>query len=183
MQDKDEMSVFSQEVKGIQPLENNKVYLSSKAVPVGFRARKRAAQMVQEADRNHLSHDYMEKVEPNDILEYKRSGIQDGVFKRLRQGKYGIEARLDLHRKTVMQAREQVYKFADDCLLHDIRVAIIIHGKGDRIPDRKSQAIIKSYTNKWLRDLDSVMAFHSANRCHGGLGAVYVLFKKVRRRA
>ncbi|GAB3479341.1 Smr/MutS family protein [Marinomonas epiphytica] len=36
----------------------------------------------------------------------------------------------------------------------------------------------RCYINKWLRDLDNVMAFHSAQRHHGGLGAVYVLFKK-----
>ena len=112
------------------------------------------------------------------MLEYKRPGVQDGVFKRLRQGKYAIESRLDLHRRTVAQARELVYQFAEDCLRNDIRVAVIVHGKGDRTPDPDNQATIKSYINKWLRDLDMVMAFHSAQRHHGGLGAVYVLFKK-----
>lgn len=178
MQDEDEMSLFAQEVEGIKPLKKNEVYLGKKGDKVDFQARKRAALMAHEADSNHLSHDFVEKVDPNDMLEYKNSGVQDGVFKRLRQGKYGIEARLDLHRRTVAQAREQVYQFVEDCMRNDIRVAIIVHGKGDRTPDPENQATIKSYINKWLRDLDSVMAFHSAQRHHGGLGAVYVLFKK-----
>lgn len=178
MQDEDEMSLFAQEVEGIKPLKKNEVYLGKKGDKVDFQARKRAALMAHEADSNHLSHDFVEKVDPNDMLEYKNSGVQDGVFKRLRQGKYGIEARLDLHRRTVAQAREQVYQFVEDCVRNDIRVAIIVHGKGDRTPDPENQATIKSYINKWLRDLDSVMAFHSAQRHHGGLGAVYVLFKK-----
>ncbi|MEO9654330.1 DNA endonuclease SmrA [Marinomonas sp.] len=178
MHEDDEASLFAQEVAGIQQLQTQEVYLGKKGPQVDFDARKQAASIAQEADRNHLSQDYVEKVEPNDVLEFKRSGMQDGVFKRLRQSKYGIEARLDLHRHTVAQAREQVYQFAEDCVRHDIRVAIIVHGKGDRTPDPNDQAMIKSYINKWLRDLDSVMAFHSAQRHHGGLGAVYVLFKK-----
>lgn len=178
MNEDDETSLFAQEVAGIQRLKTGEVYLGKKGPKVDYSARKLAASIAQEADRNHLSQDYVEKVEPNDVLEFKRSGMQDGVFKRLRQGKYGIEARLDLHRHTVAQAREQVYQFAEDCVRHDIRVAIIVHGKGDRTPDPNDQAMIKSYINKWLRDLDSVMAFHSAQRHHGGLGAVYVLFKK-----
>jgi DNA-nicking Smr family endonuclease len=176
--DEDEASLFAQEVAGIKPLKKSEVYLQKKGPQVDFHVRKQAASIAQEADRNHLSHDFVEKVEPDDVLGYKRSGVQDGVFKRLRQGKYGIEARLDLHRHTVAQAREQVYQFADDCMRNDIRVAIIVHGKGDRTPEPENQAMIKSYINKWLRDLDVVMAFHSAQRHHGGLGAVYVLFKK-----
>ncbi|MEP7730969.1 DNA endonuclease SmrA [Marinomonas primoryensis] len=178
MSDEDDTSLFAQEVAGIKPLKKCEVYLRKKGPQVDFHVRKQAASIAQEADRNHLSHDFVEKVEPNDVLGYKRSGVQDGVFKRLRQGKYGIEARLDLHRHTVAQAREQVYQFADDCMRNDIRVAIIVHGKGDRTPEPENQAMIKSYINKWLRDLDVVMAFHSAQRHHGGLGAVYVLFKK-----
>ncbi|GAA0228400.1 DNA endonuclease SmrA [Marinomonas primoryensis] len=178
MSDEDDTSLFAQEVAGIKPLKKYEVYLRKKGPQVDFHVRKQAASIAQEADRNHLSHDFVEKVEPNDVLGYKRSGVQDGVFKRLRQGKYGIEARLDLHRHTVAQAREQVYQFADDCMRNDIRVAIIVHGKGDRTPEPENQAMIKSYINKWLRDLDVVMAFHSAQRHHGDLGAVYVLFKK-----
>ncbi|MEP3350844.1 MAG: DNA endonuclease SmrA [Marinomonas sp.] len=174
----DETSLFAQEVAGIKPLDKSEVYLAKKGPLVDFEERQKAAMIAKEADKNHLSQDYIEKVEPNDVLEYKRSGVQDGVFKRLRQGKYGIEARLDLHNHTVAQAREQVYQFVDDCMRNDIRVAIIVHGKGERTPDPESRAMLKSHINKWLRDLDAVMAFHSAQRYHGGLGAVYVLLKK-----
>lgn len=172
----DDFDLFAQEVKGITPLEKEEVYLGKKGPGVDFSARKLAAIHTEQEDRNHLSKDYVERVDPNDMLEYKRDGVQDGVFKRLRQGKYGVEARLDLHRHTVEQARRQVFQFVADCMHHDIRVGIVVHGKGDRSPE--NQATLKSYINKWLRDLDDVMAFHSAQRHHGGLGAVYVLFRK-----
>lgn len=178
MQEDDDFSLFAQEVKGIRPIKKTEIYLGKKKGEVDFTERQKAALIAKVEDRNHLSKDYVERVDPDDMLEYKKDGVQDGVFKRLRQGKYGIDSRLDLHRRTVEQARVEVYQFVTDCMRHDIRVAIIVHGKGDRIPDPNDQATIKSFINKWLRDLDDVMAFHTAQRHHGGLGAVYVLFRK-----
>ncbi|WP_067223870.1 DNA endonuclease SmrA [Marinomonas gallaica] len=178
MQEDDDFSLFAQEVKGIRPIKKTEIYLGKKKGEVDFTERQKAALIAKVEDRNHLSKDYVERVDPDDMLEYKKDGVQDGVFKRLRQGKYGIDSRLDLHRRTVEQARVEVYQFVADCMRHDIRVAIIVHGKGDRIPDPNDQATIKSFINKWLRDLDDVMAFHTAQRHHGGLGAVYVLFRK-----
>jgi DNA-nicking Smr family endonuclease len=36
----------------------------------------------------------------------------------------------------------------------------------------------KSYVNHWLRELDEVIAYHTAQPMHGGFGATYVLLKK-----
>ncbi len=174
--EEDDFSLFAQEVAGIKKMRKEEVYLGKKGSGIDFDERKKAAMTVPEKDTNHLSADYVDKVDINDVLSYKKEGVQEGVFKRLRQGKYGIESRLDLHRRTVNQARELVYQFVGDCMRNDIRVAILVHGKGDRTPD--NQATIKSYINKWLKDMDDVMAFHSAQQFHGGLGAVYILFKK-----
>lgn len=178
MQNKNEILFFPEEVKDIKPLKNNEqIYLSKKLDTVDFQARKRAALIENNSNKNHLAHGYVEKVYPNDMLEYKKAEVRNSTFRRLSRGN-GIEANLDLHNYTVSQAREQVYQFVEECIDHDIRVAIIVHGKGNHTTDLDKKAIIKSYTNKWLRDLESVIAFHSAQRRHGGLGAVYVLFKK-----
>jgi DNA-nicking Smr family endonuclease len=32
--------------------------------------------------------------------------------------------------------------------------------------------------NRWLREVDNVLAFHSAQPADGGTGAVYVLLRK-----
>lgn len=174
----DDFSLFAQEVEGIRPLKRTDVYLGKKQGGIDYEERQKAALLAKVVDRNHLSKEFVERVDPNDMLEYKKEGVQDGVFKKLRQGKYAIESRLDLHRRTIEQSRVEVFRFVEDCLRNDIRVAIIVHGKGDRTPDPNDQAAVKSHINKWLRDLDDVMAFHSAQRHHGGLGAVYVLLRK-----
>lgn len=113
---------------------------------------------------------------PNDLLEYKRDGIQHGVYKNLRLGKYSIEARLDLHHHSVEEARKEVFRFVRDCMQYGLRTVLIAHGKGERNPEKF--AVLKSYLNKWLPDLPEVMAFHSALKQHGGTGAVYVLLRK-----
>ncbi len=142
-------------------------------------ARQAAATEVQEKDRNDLSGEYIEPVDPNAILSYQRPGVQHGVFKNLRLGKYSVDARLDLHRHTVEQARVAVYTFVRDCLAHDIRCALITHGKGE---GRAKPALLKSCVAHWLPQLDQVLAFHSAQKHHGASGATYVLLRKSERK-
>jgi DNA-nicking Smr family endonuclease len=38
--------------------------------------------------------------------------------------------------------------------------------------------VLKGYVDHWLRELEAVQAFHSAQLSHGGTGAVYVLLRK-----
>lgn len=109
-------------------------------------------------------------------MSFKRSGVQEGVFKKLRLGKYSVDARLDLHRHTIEEARKALYDFIQECMDYDLRTLMVLHGKGDRDPERK--AVIKSHTVYWLEDMEAVMAFHSAQPQHGGSGAVYVLLRK-----
>ena len=117
----------------------------------------------------------VKQLEPSAILEYRKAGVQHGVYKSLRLGRYEIDARLDLHRLSVEQARQQVYQFIGDCMANDIRCALITHGKGE---GRKTPAVIKSHIAHWLPQIDAVLAFYSSQPRHGGTGACYVLLKK-----
>ncbi len=122
-----------------------------------------------------LSSDPVEMVSPLDVISYRKPGVQHGVFKNLRLGKYTIDARLDLHRMTMEQARKAVYQFVKDCVAHDVRTALVTHGKGE---GRDKPALLKSCVAHWLPQLDDVLAFHTAQKQHGSYGATYVLFKK-----
>ncbi len=114
-------------------------------------------------------------LKPDDIIEYKKAGIQDGVYKKLRLGKYPLQARLDLHRKTLKQARDEVIHFIAQCIKMDLRTVLIVHGRGER---STPQALMKSFVASWLTQIDEVQCAHSAQRFHGGSGAVYLLLKK-----
>lgn len=120
-------------------------------------------------------HEFISPVDPLEILAFKHDGVQHGVYRKLKLGKYPIQASLDLHRRTVEQARNDVYHFIVDCVDDEVRCAMIIHGKGLY---RENQALLKSCTNHWLRQMDEVLAIHSARPRDGGAGSVYVLLRK-----
>ncbi len=114
---------------------------------------------------------------PHDVVGWKRDGVQDGVFKNLKLGRYSIEAQLDLHRKTVKEARAELLRFVRLAQAKGWRSVLVSHGRGERSP---TPARIKSYAVHWLAHMDEVLAFHSAERKHGGAGSVYVLLRKSR---
>ena len=139
-----------------------------------LKARRVAAEANEQFDPNPLTTEEIELVDANDELSYKKDGVQQGVFKNLRLGKYEIHTALNLHGQSVQQARQNVYQFITDSQKADLRCLLIQHGKGIK----NDKALLKSYLNKWLRQFEQVLAFHSAQSHHGGTGAVYVLLKK-----
>lgn len=168
---------FLQQMKGVKPIKAEvKVDLAKQHQDkLNVEKRRKAATEELEKDKNFLSGEYIEPVDPLAVLEFKRDGVQTGVYRNVRLGKYQIDARLDLHNMTVDQARNAVYQFIKDCMTHDIRCALITHGKGE---GRSVPAQLKSCLNHWLPQFEQVLAFHSAQKHHGWVGATYVLLKK-----
>ncbi len=162
----------------IQPLSGKGSAHMAKPVQItpGVLERRKAAQKEVVAESNILDPvSIIEQVDPLAYLEFVRPGVQHGVYKNLRLGKYEIQSRLDLHRHTVEQARNALWHFVDDCHKHGVRCALVTHGKGE---GREQPARLKSCVNHWLRQFDQVLAFHSAKKTHGGVGATYILVKK-----
>ena len=142
----------------------------------GILERRKAAQQEQLKSGNLLDPaSIINVVDPYDFLEFARPGVQHGVYKNLRQGKYEVQSRLDLHRHTVEQARVALWDFVEGCQKHGLRCALVTHGKGE---GREQPARLKSCVNHWLRQIDNVLAFHSAQKQHGGVGSTYILIKK-----
>jgi len=141
--------------------------------------RRESAVLEKVSDSNFLSEYHIELLDPNAHIEFKRDGVQHGVYRNLRLGKYPIDARLDLHHMTVEQARSAVFQFVRDCMANDIRCALITHGKGE---GREQPALLKSCVAHWLPDFPEVLAFHSAQKQHGASGATYVLLRKSERK-
>ncbi|QSA95544.1 DNA endonuclease SmrA [Methylococcus sp. EFPC2] len=174
----EEKTLFLQEMANVRPLKKTAAESPRRergqATPGQAYRREAAQRGVRE--ENFLPAEYIEQVAPEAVIGFRRPGIQHGVYRSLEQGKYPVEATLDLHLMTIEEARGQVYRFIHDCMRHQIRMALINHGKGARRGPR--QAVIKSCVARWLPMMPEVMAFHSAQRFHGGTGAVYVLLRK-----
>lgn len=168
-------SMFGEDVVPLQGKGAHRPEQTQKQTP-GMVERRRAAQRDESLYRNDLAKgDEIKLLDPFDMLTFARPGVQHGVFKNLRQGKYDIHSTLDLHGLTVEQSRQAVWGFVRDCAKQGVRCALITHGKGQ---GRAEPAKLKSCVNHWLPQIDTVLAFHSAQKQHGGLGATYILFKK-----
>jgi len=138
----------------------------------------RRAAATQEPERviDGLSSEAVEIVESGEELLFAAPGIQLRVMKRLRQGHLPWEQGLDLHGMTVDQARDELSAFIRDALRNRARVVLVVHGKAYSQAGR--DPLLKSHVNDWLRRLDGVLAFCSAQPRDGGTGALYVLLKQ-----
>ncbi|MDF9391344.1 MULTISPECIES: DNA endonuclease SmrA [Methylococcus] len=177
----DDKELFRREMEDVIPLRvSDHTFLRPKEPPTpGQLYRRSAAQRAVGRDANFLTTDFVEFVAREAVLSFRRQGIQHAVFRKLEQGAYGIEAALDLHLLSVEEARRAVFEFIRDCMKHDMRTVLINHGKGGR--EAGKPTYLKSYVARWLPQLDEVLAFHSAQRWHGGTGAVYVMLRKSER--
>lgn len=181
MIDDDDFKAFQEEMKGVRPLKTKKkVEMVKDKVPEpSLIHRRQMAVTVETGHDNHLTEEIIDLVHPLDVLDYRTDGVSLGVYRNLKRGQYPIDARLDLHRKKMLEARREVFQFIQDCQKYDVRSAIILHGKGEL---SEPKAFLKSCVNTWLKQIPEVLAFHTAQKHHGGVGALYVLIKKSERK-
>ncbi|EKP0276745.1 DNA endonuclease SmrA [Aeromonas bestiarum] len=176
----DELSLFLQEVADVRPIRSdNTLSLTGTSAPTEAQLARRQAATAEQLTLDQLSMEAVELLDPHAIVGFKRDGVQEGVYKKLRLGKYELQASLDLHQNTLNEARRSLVQFIADCEVRDIRCLLILHGKGERSTPR---AQLKSHVSAWLPQLPAVMAMHSAERRHGGSGALYVLLRKSERK-
>ena len=171
---KDDAKLFRAHVGDARPVAQDRVApYRPKRKPIPVQSRRDAAAVMQSL----LSDDYEPAdVETGEELLYARPGLQHMVLRALRRGQYAIEAELDLHGRTVPQAREALDRFLRDARAQGKRCVRIVHGKGNSSEGK--MPVLKGKVNVWLRQKDEVMAFCSATPRDGGTGAVYALLKR-----
>ncbi|MEE4278482.1 MAG: DNA endonuclease SmrA [Halieaceae bacterium] len=174
---------FLREMADVKPMRVEQRVRPRRAGPdASAEARREAAVTERGRDSNPLADEGVRPLDPWYVLEFKRPGIQNGVYRKLKQGRYEPEARLDLHRMSVRRARQEIYAFVNECFELGLRSVLVVHGKGERNPEREAVGVLKGFVDHWLRELAPVQAFHSAHPVHGGTGAVYVLLAKSERK-
>ena len=111
-------------------------------------------------------------------LRYLRPGIQASSLQKLRRGHFPIEAILDLHGRTLVEASSQLRQFLQESQTAGRSAVRIVHGKG--LGSIAHQPVLKSRVRQLLQEITFVLAFCSARPQEGGTGAVDVLLKKNR---
>jgi DNA-nicking Smr family endonuclease len=116
-------------------------------------------------DAQHLRDD--------EVGTYLRRGIPETLLKKLQKGAWAVSARLDLHGKTVEEARIATSAFLYQAASQSQRVVSIIHGQG--FGSANGEATLKSHVKNWLVQNAHVLAFCTAPKTDGGHGAVMIL--------
>lgn len=179
--DRESRDLFREAMSDVVPLAQKRVSPEAEtpeATPAQLERQAAAEGRRGEAgdvDPNYLTLGEVALVQPRDTLSWKKDGVQNEVFKRLKSGTYELHGRLDLHRHTVREARQALFGFFELARSKGWRNLLISHGRGERSP---TPARIKSYVAHWLSQVPDVIAYHSAARHHGGTGSVYVMMKK-----
>lgn len=96
--------------------------------------------------------------------------------KALRDGTVAIDARLDLHGKTQVEAFEALLRFVRRHAAQGARLLLIITGKGS-----KGDGVLRRHLPQWLAQLPEsgrILALRPAAIAHGGEGAFYLVLKR-----
>ncbi len=174
---------FGDAMRGVTPIKQDRHH-NLYSTPTKLKARldsassyrRQAASREIEQVIDGLSSEAKDILDSNDELLFAAPGVQFSTLKRLRKGHIHWEAGLDLHGYSVDQARDEVSLFIRDACRRNLRSVLVVHGKAYTQPGQP--ALLKSCVNDWLRQLNQVLAFCSAQPKDGGTGAVYVLLKR-----
>ena len=174
----DDFTLFLQEMADVKRLKTDVLIDENgeQQPTLAQLARRKAAELEPEYDANYLKMEYVDLIAPDEVLAYKKDGVQEGVYKNLRLGKYQTDATLMLLGKSLVEARSALSQFIRDCHQRGIRTLLIHHGMGR--DSKPHPAILRSYTFKWLQQIPEVLACHTALKAQGGYAATYVLLQK-----
>ncbi len=112
-----------------------------------------------------------------EYLEWTNPAYHDTIIPGLHEGRFSVEAYLDLHGFTVHEAEEELDLFLEESMKTGLRCVKIIHGRGlrsnsgPRVKDAVARRLAGHHRKK-------VIAYVTARQCDGGLGALYVLLRK-----
>jgi len=175
MSDKDKkldgQDLFEQAMSDVNPHIHSKVPLHKKP----DRIKKRSLEQAHFIE-DTLSDDFIP--ECGEFLEFMRPGIQKSLLKQIRNGKLTVEDHLDLHGYNRDDTRKNLLEFIHHAQQQNFKIVCIVHGKGYHSED--GRPVLKAMVNKWLQNINEVLAFVTAQPKDGGTGAVYVLIKRIK---
>lgn len=99
------------------------------------------------------------------------------IAERLHEGRYSIQAHLDLHGMNAQDAKRVFEKFLKWAVATRKRGVLVIHGRGLASP---GEPVLKTRVTEWLTRgpwRKWVAAYASARLYDGGTGATYVLLR------
>lgn len=174
---------FLNEVRGVTPIKTKDRYIHpTRDLPepiVRTHNHHEEHQQQQRKQHNHKSDQFDARhLRDDENGTYLRKGIPDALLKKLQKGAWEIGSRIDLHGKTIEEARIATSAFLYQAIQQNQRVVSIIHGQG--FNSANNEATLKTHVKNWLVQNHHVLAFCHAPKDAGGHGAVVVLLHQDR---
>ena len=113
-----------------------------------------------------------------EYVEHSSDPVGRLYLEGLRNGRFAIQAHLDLHGVKLDRARDAVDTFIEASVRAGHSCLRIVHGRGLHSPEKHSR--LKENVQRWLRTRRLgryIIAYTSARLVDGGGGAVYVLLR------
>ena len=112
-----------------------------------------------------------------EYVEWIHPAFRDDIIRSLHEGRFSVQAYLDLHGCSVPEAEDELDDFITDSLKKGYCCVKIIHGRGLRSVRgaRLKDTVVKRLSGHFRKE---VIAYVTARQCDGGLGALYVLLRK-----
>jgi DNA-nicking Smr family endonuclease len=165
-----DVDLFAAAMSGVKPLKGHKrPAVIPRAKPEGpLKAKKRSLAALGMTKEPELAAD--------------DQNFDRDISRSLSRGKLLPQASLDLHGMTLAAAERAVAAFLEDATARDLRVVLIVTGKGLRLEGgRMLGGRIRAEFVGWLNRADNrhrVRAVRAAHPRHGGGGAFYVLLRR-----
>ena len=133
---------------------------------------RRLAEKGQDLDFSGFSTDEPPMLAAHALVEWQREGFKK-VKRHLDVERFNADYRLDLHGKTVEQSALAIQTMLERGRKYRWARLQIVHGIGRH--SNEGKPLLKSYVNRWLREVDDIIAFASARQRDGGAGALNIL--------
>jgi DNA-nicking Smr family endonuclease len=156
---------------------NDRLPAKTQAVDDGHAVKAKPAR-VAERKQSTIARIQAEWLETHGVPESRGQGEEDAAPRRLTRKEIdsmSIDATVDLHGMTTVEAEIALESFFSRAVRADCRKVLIVHGKGLH---SKNEPILANYVRNWLERQASAGRSGKADQADGGGGATWVLMKR-----
>ena len=169
----DESNLFREAMQDVRPLHDDSVDLRPEPPkPIPKHSMADDSAVMSELDAGDFD---PATFELGDEHYYQQPNLPRTVVRKLRRGQIALQGELDLHGRTIPEAKQALSEFLNYCSSRGFSCVRIIHGKGHGSPGKVPR--LKPQVARWLARRDDVLAYSPARNDDGGTGALYVLLR------
>ncbi len=163
--------LFSREMDDVQEIAEfrslNCVHRHKKEKAGGIRLRDPDKEAVSALDKIASGTGPLYLPHTQEYIEWTNPAYYDTIIPELHEGRFSVEAFLDLHGFTVAEAEDELDLFLEQSFKKGLRCVKIIHGRGLRSVKgpRVKDAVARRLAGRYRKQ---IIAYVTARQCDGG---------------